>query len=149
MHHNNQSVIIMGRKGGALALIGTVAATQLNQAMAWGNKNKQEHGDDQFYSNSVNEWSQASHIAIEVIGCSFADSDFSEDVGCRGDDSGDGTQYWYQMANCKRAQVAYNVYASYSGKTGCGNGDYVGTVSAFVSLFIRIITSAIILYLHV
>ncbi|KAL7497012.1 hypothetical protein ACHAWT_005133 [Skeletonema menzelii] len=117
----------MGRKGGALALIGTVAATQLTQAAAWGNNKSGQAGDDMFYSNSLNEWSQSNHIAMEVVGCSFADSDYSEDVGCRGDDSGDGTQYWYQMANCKRAQVAYNVYASSSGKTSCGTGDYVGT----------------------
>mmetsp|Transcript_7033 Transcript_7033/g.10254 ORF Transcript_7033/g.10254 Transcript_7033/m.10254 type:complete len:364 (-) Transcript_7033:206-1297(-) len=116
----------MGRKGGTLALIGSVTATQLSRAAAWGNKNKNA-GDAVYYSNSVNEWSQASHIAMEVLGCSWADTDYSEDVGCLADESGDGTQYWYQMANCKRAQVAYSVYASSSGKTSCGSSDYVGT----------------------
>lgn len=117
----------MGRTGG-WALIGSVAATQLTQVAAWG-KSNYNVGDAAFYSNSVNEWEKSNHIAMQVLGCSFADTDYSEDVGCRGDDSGDGTQYWYQMANCKRAQVAYSVYASSSGKTSCGNGDYRGTVS--------------------
>ncbi len=123
----------MGRKGGTLALIGSVTATQLSLSAAWGN-NKDNAGDAVFYSNSVNEWSQSSHIAMEVLGCSFADTDYSEDVGCLGDDSGDGTQYWYQMANCKRAQVAYAVYASSSGKTSCGSSDYVGTVSVLLCI---------------
>jgi len=116
----------MGRTGG-LAFIGSVAATQLTIAAAWGSSKNYNDGDYKFYSNSLNEWNQASHIAMKVEGCSWADTDYSEDVGCRGDDSGDGTQYWYQMANCKRAQVAYSVYASNSGSTSCGGGDYKGT----------------------
>ena len=83
---------------------------------------------------------------MEVVGCSFANTDYSEDVGCREDESGDGTQYWYQMANCKRAQVAYSVYASSSGTTSCGSGDYKGTVSVFV-IIMRITT--LVIYLHV
>lgn len=126
----------MGRKGGTLALIGSVTATQLTRVAAWGNKNNNA-GDAVYYSNSLNEWSEASHIAMEVLGCSWADTDYSEDVGCLEDESGDGTQYWYQMANCKRAQVAYSVYASSSGKTSCSSTDYVGTVSVLLQFIIR------------
>lgn len=116
----------MGRTGG-LALIGSVAATQLTRAAAWGNSNSVSTGESKHYSNNLNEWKQSNHIAMKVEGCSWADSDYGEDVGCRAADSGDGTVYWYQMAQCKRAQVAYSVYASSSGTTGCSNGDYVGT----------------------
>jgi len=116
----------MGRRTGGLALIGSVVATQFSRAAAWGSSSNNA-GDSKFYSNSLNEWSQSNHIAMKVEGCSWADTDYSENVGCRADDSGDGTQYWYQMANCKRAQVAYSVYASNSGSTSCGSGDYKGT----------------------
>ena len=127
----------MGRTGG-WALIGSAVAAQLTRVAAWGNKNS-NGGDNIFYSNERNEWDQSSqHIAMQVLGCSFADSDYSEDVGCLADDSGDGTQYWYQMANCKRAQVAYSVFASSSGTTSCGSSDYVGTVSSLVTIFISL-----------
>jgi len=116
----------MGRRTGGLALLGSVVATQFSRAAAWGSSSNNA-GDSKFYSNSLNEWSQSNHIAMKVEGCSWADTDYSENVGCRADDSGDGTQYWYQMANCKRAQVAYSVYASNSGSTSCGSGDYKGT----------------------
>lgn len=121
----------MGRRTGGLALLGSVVATQFSRAAAWGSSSNND-GDSKFYSNSLNEWSQSNHIAMKVEGCSWADTDYSENVGCRADDSGDGTQYWYQMANCKRAQVAYSVYASNSGSTSCGSGDYKGTVSLFL-----------------
>lgn len=136
----------MGRTGGTWALIGSVTAAQLTRAAAWGSNNNNNAGESVFYSNNLNEWEDASHIAMEVVGCSFADTDYSEDVGCRGDESGDGTQYWYQMANCKRAQVAYSVYASSSGTTSCGSGDYVGTVSVFV-IIMRMTT--LVIYLRV
>ena len=44
------------------------------------------------------------------------------------DESEDGTTMWYMMANCKRAQVAYSVYASSSGTTSCRN-DFKESVS--------------------
>ena len=125
----------MGRSGaGRWALVGSVAAAQLRQAAAnWGNnKNSYTEGDYRFYQNSMNEWKGSSQtIAMRVLGCSWARTDYNEDVGCMEDESGDGTQFWYQMANCKRAQVVYSVYASSSGSTSCSSSDYKGTVSVF------------------
>jgi len=40
-----------------------------------------------------------------------------EDTGCRENESEDGTTYWYQMANCRRAQVAYSLYSTTSGSS--------------------------------
>jgi len=48
--------------------------------------------------------------------------------------------YWYQMAMCRRAQVAYSVYATDSGSASCGTGNFKGTfvtqdgLSEFASL---------------
>jgi len=63
-------------------------------------------------------------IAIQYEGCVWSYVDDREDMGCMADESGDGTTNWYQMANCKRAQVAYSVYASSSGTTWCRDKDF-------------------------
>ena len=83
-----------------------------------------------FYQNSAHDWLySSSNIAMKVEGCVWATTDDNEDVGCMEDESGDGTTYWYQMAMCRRAQVAYSVYATGSGSVSCGSGSYKGTVS--------------------
>ena len=66
---------------------------------------------------------------MNVVGCVWTTSDDNEDLGCMEDSSQDGTTYWYQMAMCRRAQVAYSLYASSSGSSSCGNGKFVGSVS--------------------
>lgn len=66
----------------------------------------------------------SSSIAIKHEGCVWSYVDDRESMGCMDDESEDGTTYWYQMANCKRAQVAYSVYATSSGTTSCSKGDF-------------------------
>ena len=53
----------MGRRTtGGWALVGSVAATRLAQAAAWGsNKNSYSEGDYKYYANSQNEWKQSSY----------------------------------------------------------------------------------------
>ena len=71
-------------------------------------------------------------ISIKYLGCvwGYVDADNGENLGCMPNDSGDGTTYWYQMANCRRAQVAYGMYAS-SGYTSCNKRDFKESVSLF------------------
>jgi len=66
----------------------------------------------------------ASSIAIKYEGCVMGQVDDREDAGCMDDESEDGTSSWYMMANCRRAQVAYSVYATESGTTSCSNNDF-------------------------
>ena len=73
--------------------------------------------------------SSANTIAMKVEGCVWSTSDDNEDMACMDNGSGDGTTYWYQMAMCRRAQVAFSVYASTSGSSSCSTGNFVGTVS--------------------
>lgn len=81
-----------------------------------------------FYQNSQYDWMYgSSNIAMKVEGCVWSTTDDNEDVGCMEDESGDGTTYWYQMAMCRRAQVAYSVYATDSGSASCGSGNFKGT----------------------
>lgn len=45
-------------------------------------------------------------------------------MACRENESEDGTTYWYQMANCRRAQVAYDVFASDSKSVSCSASNF-------------------------
>lgn len=67
----------------------------------------------------------AKSISIKFLGCEwgYVDADNGENMGCMPNDSGDGTTSWYQMANCKRAQVVYSMYAS-TGSTSCSKGHF-------------------------
>ena len=71
-------------------------------------------------------------ISIKFLGCvmGFVDSDNGENMGCMPQDSEDGTSSWYQMANCRRAQVAYGMYAS-TGSTSCNKKDFKESDKSF------------------
>lgn len=92
----------------------------------WGGGGEDD-GSTNVYSASErrNEWMySASNLKMEVVGCAWGyvegGEEYHEDFGCREDESEDGTYYWYQMANCRRAQVVYNVYEGGS----CGAGSF-------------------------
>eukprot|EP00588_Corethron_pennatum_P014031 CAMPEP_0194279366 /NCGR_PEP_ID=MMETSP0169-20130528/13884_1 /TAXON_ID=218684 /ORGANISM="Corethron pennatum, Strain L29A3" /LENGTH=361 /DNA_ID=CAMNT_0039023777 /DNA_START=426 /DNA_END=1511 /DNA_ORIENTATION=+ len=67
----------------------------------------------------------------EVYGSNGGDNKDGGDEdgsGCLANSSEDGTYYWYQMANCKRANVAYSVYGTESSSNGsCSNKRYLET----------------------
>jgi len=94
------------------------------QASAWGSSSS---GNSVVYGMSMQrDWydaEQSNTIAIKYEGCVWGNTDGGEDMGCMDDESEDGTASWYMMANCRRAQVAYSVYAS-SGSTSCSNNDF-------------------------
>lgn len=125
--------------GRRMRLVGSIAATKLALTAAWGSSSTSNSG--MFYQNESYDWMYGSNsIAMKVEGCVWATTDDNEDVGCMEDESGDGTTYWYQMAMCRRAQVAYSVYASDSSSSSCGSGNFKGTfvtqdgLSEFASL---------------
>lgn len=112
-----------------MRLIGTIAAAShlTIQTAAWGNSNG-EQTTGMFYPNESYDWMySSSNIGMQVEGCVWATTDDNEDVGCMEDESGDGTTYWYQMAMCRRAQVAYSVYATSSGSASCSSSTFKGT----------------------
>ena len=81
--------------------------------------------------NMQRDWlSDSSSIAMKYEGCvwSYVEDD-DGDMGCMEDESEDGTTSWYMMANCKRAQVAYSMYATSSGSTSCSKNNFKETVS--------------------
>lgn len=120
--------------GRRICLVGTIIFTKLSwAAYAWGGGGGYS-GDSslgKFYENDAYEWFYGStNIAMKVEGCVWATSDDNENLGCMQDSSNDGVTYWYQMAMCRRAQVAYSVYASNSGSPSCSSGNFKGTVSS-------------------
>lgn len=72
---------------------------------------------------------QAHLILNFPSGCRWSYVIRTGDEGCREDESGDGTQYWYQMANCRRANVAYALYDGSSGR--CSKNTFLENVSCF------------------
>lgn len=127
----------MGRR---ICLAGSIVATHLAYyaAYAWGGgySNNDEASKSMFYENDAYEWFySSSNLAMKVEGCVWSTSDDNEDLGCMADSSNDGTTYWYQMAMCRRAQVAYSVYASNSGSPSCSSGNFKGTVSLLLLFY--------------
>ncbi len=98
-------------------------------ALAWGNNN-QNYYDTSIYGMSMQrDWMyESSSISMKYEGCVWGYVNDRENMGCMDDESGDGTTYWYMMANCRRAQVAYSVYSTSSGSTSCNKKDFKESV---------------------
>jgi hypothetical protein len=110
----------------------------IERTLGWGASGSST--DDSIYGNTfVRDWLYNSKsISLKVEGCAWGYVEDSESVGCLEDGSDDGTTNWYMMANCKRPQVVFSVYASNSGSTSCNNGNLVGSVSYHnISLDVR------------
>lgn len=126
----------------ALAVL-TVICLSVKQASAWGNSNSQS--DDTVYGNTfVRDWLYDSKsISMKVEGCAWGYVEDSEEVGCLEDGSDDGTTNWYMMANCRRPQVVFSVYASSNGgSASCNGNNFVGSVrslavAVLISRFLR------------
>jgi hypothetical protein len=113
-----------------MQLAGTIAVSKLALAVAWGSSGSSSTDPAMFYPNEQYSWMyDSTTIAMRVEGCVWATTDDNEDVGCMQNGSSDGTTYWYQMAMCRRAQVAYSVYATDSSSATCTSGTFKGTVS--------------------
>ena len=125
------------RTGRRIRLVGSIAASNIALAAAWGSSETSNTG--MYYPNNSYDWMySSSNIAMKVDGCVWATTDDNEDVACMEDESGDGTTYWYQMAMCRRAQVSYSVYATDSGSASCGSSNFKGSVSVDSARFIAL-----------
>ena len=107
-----------------------ILAALVGKIAAWGGSSSAS--DDSIYGNTfVRDWMYNSKsISIKVEGCAWGYVEDSEEVGCLEDGSDDGTTNWYMMANCRRPQVVFSVYASSSGgSASCNSNNFVGSVS--------------------
>jgi hypothetical protein len=104
------------------------------QASAWGSSSSSDSGYDvSMYGNALErDWLyDSTGTSIQLEGCVWGYVDDNEDSGCMEDSSEDGTTYWYQMANCRRAQAVFSIYASSSSHASCNNNNFKETVSFF------------------
>lgn len=112
-------------------------STVIARATAWGGSSN-SGTEYSIYGNSLErDWMyDAKGISIKVEGCLWAywqDKD-EEESGCLEESSEDGTTYWYQMSNCRRAQVVWSVYASDSSSSpSCNSGNHKETVRRVVA----------------
>lgn len=115
----------------SIFLLVAIFALVVDPIVAWGGGSSSSQMDDSVFGNTfVRDWLYNSKsISMKVEGCAWGYVEDSENVGCLEDGSDDGTTNWYMMANCKRPQVVFSVYASSSGSTSCSNGNFVGSVS--------------------
>lgn len=81
-----------------------------------------------YAQSSADSWLGSSSLGIKVKGCAWSyvnNNDKDEnDYNCMENESEDGTTYWYMMANCRRANVVYDVYASSSGSASCSSSNF-------------------------
>jgi len=91
--------------------------------------------DESIYGNSLSrDWLYNSNaISLQLQGCMWGYVDDNEDSGCMEQSSEDGTTYWYQMANCRRAQAVFALYATDSGNSAsCSSSTFKESVSLIV-----------------
>lgn len=106
----------------------------VNYILAWGSSSNND--DTVIYGNSLSrEWLEdSSVISLKLEGCMWGYVSDNEDAGCMEDESEDGTTYWYQMANCRRAQAVFSMYGSSGSSASCSSSDFKESVSSFVIL---------------
>ena len=118
-----------------------------------GNAYTPQSYSDGLYSQSHRKyWIETKkNLRIHYQGCRWAYTS-SGNQGCREDESEDGTEYWYQMANCRRAQVVFSLYGSNGHTEQCHKKSFLDTFASqnglvdFVSLLGQYDSSAPITY---
>ena len=106
-----------------------VLAFMVENSFAWGSGSSQQSDDSIFGNSYARDWLYSSKsISMKVEGCAWGYVEDSEEVGCLENGSDDGTTNWYMMANCRRPQVVFSVYASSGSSTSCNNNNFKGSV---------------------
>lgn len=96
---------------------------------AWGGGNNNKDGLS-LYGNALDrDWLyDSTSISLKLEGCAWGYVEDNEESGCLENGSEDGTTYWYQMANCRRAQAVFSLYSSSSSSTSCNRNTFQETV---------------------
>ncbi|GKY92465.1 hypothetical protein MPSEU_000216900 [Mayamaea pseudoterrestris] len=91
------------------------------QAAAWGN-GESDTSDSSIYGNKLTrDWLyDGSAVSMKLMGCVWGFVKDAEDGACLERSSEDGTQYWYMMANCRRAQAVFGLYSG----TSCSSSNF-------------------------
>ena len=131
-YNNTQRVGSFGQRNSNSIFLAVLLLVQCcAQVQGWGTSNSNNAFDYSIYGNSATrDWLyDGSTLSFQVLGCVWGVVEDSEEAGCLEDESEDGTYNWYMMANCRRPQVAYSVYSTSQGGSGCSTSSFVGSVS--------------------
>mmetsp|Transcript_5783 Transcript_5783/g.8451 ORF Transcript_5783/g.8451 Transcript_5783/m.8451 type:complete len:349 (+) Transcript_5783:143-1189(+) len=111
----------------ALALTLLIQIPSYIQAWDFGQKEHNGYADEKFSQSHRKYWLEhKKSLRLHYIGCRWSYVQ-DGDEGCREDESEDGTVYWYQMANCRRANVVYRLYGSGGNYMSCNKAHYLDT----------------------
>lgn len=103
------------------------ALVRLNAASAYwgyGSNSDNEDADLSLYGQALErDWLyDSTSVSLKLEGCMWVSTGNSNgNNGCMENNSGDGTTYWYKMANCRRAQAVFSIYASSGSSTSCSS----------------------------
>jgi hypothetical protein len=97
---------------------------------SWGGSD--EETDKTIFGNSLaRDWmSDSTALSIQLDGCAWGYVADNEEAGCMENGSQDGTTYWYQMANCRRAQAVFSVYGTTSSSASCNKNNFKESVGS-------------------
>jgi hypothetical protein len=86
--------------------------------------------DTTIFGNSLaRDWmSESTSVSIQLEGCAWGYVADNEEAECMENGSQDGTTYWYQMANCRRAQAVFSIYGTSSGSSSCNKNNFKESV---------------------
>jgi hypothetical protein len=117
----------------ALVLLTYLQAVAVSAS--WGGS---DEVDTSIFGNSLaRDWmSDSSSVSIQLEGCAWGYVSDNEDAECMENGSQDGTTYWYQMANCRRAQAVFSVYGSNSGSASCNKNNFKESVCSLLVLLL-------------
>mmetsp|Transcript_25266 Transcript_25266/g.59139 ORF Transcript_25266/g.59139 Transcript_25266/m.59139 type:complete len:402 (+) Transcript_25266:326-1531(+) len=126
--HRCGSMTLMSHKTNAIFSLALLLVQLFGQVAGWGDGSNGD-ADYSIYGNSATwDWLyDGSTLSIQVLGCVWGVVYDSEEAGCLEDESEDGTYNWYMMANCRRPQVAYSVYSTSTGSSGCSSSSFIGS----------------------
>jgi hypothetical protein len=97
----------------------------------WGGSDSEETESGLFGNSMSRDWlSSSSAISMQLEGCAWGYVSSNDDAGCMENGSQDGTTYWYQMANCRRAQAVFSLYGTDSGSATCSKTYFKESVRA-------------------
>jgi hypothetical protein len=110
---------------GAFLTLALLLSLLASPTAAWGGSDS-DTSDYSIYGNKLTrDWLyDGSSISMKLQGCVWGFVNDAEDSACLERSSQDGTQYWYMMANCRRAQAVFGLYSGSS----CSNSNFEETV---------------------
>lgn len=121
-----------------------VCLYQSNNVQGWGNDDDSQSSTNMLYGDTLNrDWLYNSNsISLQLEGCVWGYASDHDDADCMENGSQDGTTYWYQMANCRRAQAVYRMYATSSGSASCTTSNFKESVCLLNIIYIIFLRNA-------